>query len=87
MKGRRDRRLNLAIYTSDPRKDAPVHAEVNITTAENQEVADLTKEILAILTSKQVGRDVALAVVAELSTLLAAQSQETAAQGPKRETA
>jgi hypothetical protein len=71
VKGRTDRRLNLAIYSSDPRKDAPFRAEVDITTAENQEVAELAREILSILESKKITRDVAFAVVAELGAALA----------------
>ena len=45
VKGRKDRRVNVAIYTSDWRKDAPVRAEVDISTEENQKVAALAEAI------------------------------------------
>jgi hypothetical protein len=49
-------------------------------------VAELTKEMLAILESKQIHREVALAVVAELCALFAAPSVETIVKNRKRKT-
>jgi hypothetical protein len=71
VKGRKDRRLSLAIYSSDPRKDAPVRAEADISTEENQQVAALAEEILALFEKRKVSRDLAFAVVAELGATFA----------------
>ena len=87
MKGREDRRLNLAIYSSDPRKEAPFRAEVDITTAENQEVAELAKEILVLLEKRQISRDIAFAVVAELGAALASPAAIAPASKAKRKSA
>ncbi|MGD9656557.1 MAG: ATP-binding protein [Methylocystis sp.] len=74
VKGRKDHRLSLAIYSSDPRKDAPVRAEADITTEENLEVAALAAEILALLEGKGISRDAKLGVIAEVGAKLAAPS-------------
>ena len=87
VKGREDRRLNLAIYSSDPRKEAPFRAEVDITTAENQEVAELAKEILVLLEKRQISRDIAFAVVAELGAALASPAAIAPASKAKRKSA
>ena len=60
-----DRRLNVAIYTSDWRKDAPVRAEVDLRRdGEREDRRVGQSEIFTLL--KGFGREVALAVVAEL---------------------
>lgn len=84
VKGRKDHRLNLAIYSSDPRKDAPVRAEVDITTAENQEVVVLAKEILEYLEKRKISREVAFGVIAELGAALAAPEAIVASVKAKR---
>ena len=66
VKGRADRRVNVAIYTSDWRKDAPVRAEVDVATTEDRRVEALVQRMQAIFDAEGVGRDVALAVVAGL---------------------
>jgi hypothetical protein len=71
VKGRTDRRLSLAIYSSDPRKDAPVRAEADITAEENLEVEALADEILALLESKGISRAAKLGVIAEVGARLA----------------
>jgi hypothetical protein len=71
VKGRNDGRLSLAIYSSDPRKDVPVRAEADITTAENGEVIALAEEVLALLEAKGISRDAQLGVIAEVGARLA----------------
>jgi hypothetical protein len=77
VKGRKDRRLSVAIYSSDPRKDAPVRAEADITTEENVEVAKWAEEVLALLEGKGISRDAKLGVIAEAGARLAEAEEET----------
>lgn len=84
VKGRDDRRVNVAIYTSDWRKDAPVRAEVDVATTENRKVKALVTKVEAIFDAERVGRDVALAVVAELGARLAEEPQVRPANKRKR---
>ena len=65
VKGRADRRVNVAIYTSDWRKDAPVRAEVDVATTEDRRVEALVQRMQAIFDAEGVGSDVALAVMAD----------------------
>jgi hypothetical protein len=71
VKGREDRRVNLAIYTSDWRKDAPVKAEFDIRTSDERQVYCLVNEIRALFRRQKVDRDLALAVIAELGAAVA----------------
>lgn len=71
VKGRKDSRLSLAIYSSDPSKNAPVTAEADITTEEGLEVAALADEVLALLEKKGISRDAKLGVIAEVGAKLA----------------
>jgi len=72
VKGRADHRVNVAIYTSDWRKDAPIRAEVDVAATENEKVAELVRKVQAIFDLEGIDREVALAVVAELGALAAA---------------
>ena len=78
VKDRKDRRLSLAIYSSDPTRDTPVRAEADITTEENFEVVVLAEEVLALLDKKGISRDAKLGVIAEVGARLAN------AEGPAR---
>jgi hypothetical protein len=71
VKGRADHRVNVAIYTSDWRKDGPVRAEVDVAATENEKVAELVKKVQAMFELEGIDREVALAVVAELGALAA----------------
>lgn len=68
VKGREDRRLNVAIYTSDFRKEAPVRAEVDVSTTDDAKVKSIVERMQAIFDTEDLQRDVVLAVVAELGT-------------------
>jgi hypothetical protein len=71
VKGRQDRRVNLAIYTSDWRKDAPVKAEFDVTASDDDKIAALVAQIQTLFVHENVDREVALAVVAELGAAVA----------------
>jgi hypothetical protein len=85
VKGRVDGRLNVAIYTSDWRREAPVRAEADVSATDDAKVADLVRRVRAIFKQEGVERDVVLAVVAELGAFAAAPLGS--ASSPKRKTA
>jgi hypothetical protein len=75
VKGRKDRRVNVAIYTSDWRKEAPVRAEADVAATDDKQVAALVEMVQTIFVQQKVDREVALAVVAELGALAAVAPQ------------
>ena len=74
----------MAIYTSDWRKDAPVRAEVYVATTEGRKVEALVERMQAIFDEEEVGRDVALAVVAGLGARYADQPQAPSTKTRRR---
>lgn len=70
VKGRKDRRLSLAIYSSDPDRDMPVKAEADITSDEKVELANVADEMLTLLERKGLNRDAILGVIAEIGAKL-----------------
>lgn len=71
VKGRADGRVNMAIYTSDWRRNAPVRAEIDISSAQNSKVAGIAAEVLALFAREGIDDDLALAVIAELGATIA----------------
>ena len=83
VKGRADRRLNVAIYTSDFRKNAPLRAEVDVASTDDAKVQALAKRLKAIFEEEGVESDVAFAVVAELGAHYSKPTPPTAANKRK----
>lgn len=70
VKGRKDRRLSLAFYSSDPGREMPVKAEADITSDQKIEVASIANEMLVFLQGKGLSRDAILGVIAEIGAKL-----------------
>ena len=77
VKGRNDRRTQMAIYTSDPNRPTPLAPEFSVSTGQKSEVNRLVNRLLDVLKKEEVDRDVALAVVAEMGSRLTEGSAES----------
>ncbi len=71
VKGRKDGRVSMAIYISDPSRASPVRPEFDVATSEAGEVNDLAAELQRVIRKAGSRRDVALAALAELGVRLA----------------
>lgn len=71
VKGRRDKRLALAFFTSDPARPSPIKLDFNVTDGQQGEVERLVIEILGVIERTSADPSVALAALAELGTRFA----------------
>ena len=71
VKGRKDGRISMAIYISDPSRPSPVRPEFDVASSEAGEVDDLAAELQRLIRKSGARRDVALAALAELGARLA----------------
>ena len=80
VKGRADRWRSVAIYTSDGQNGTPVHAEFDVATTEDKRVTRWSNGCRRSSIKRGSGRDVALAVVAQLGARYAAELSPAAQQ-------
>jgi hypothetical protein len=71
VKGRKDGRVSMAIYISDPTRPSPVKPNFDISTSQVRKVNELVAEMERVVLEAGAGRDVALAALAELGSRLA----------------
>ncbi|MEO5333180.1 MAG: hypothetical protein H7839_14265 [Magnetococcus sp. YQC-5] len=83
IKGRNDRRTQMAIYTSDPNRPTPLAPDFSVSAGQRSEVNRLVNRLLDVLKKEGVERDVALAVVAEMGSRLTEVSAERVDYGAR----
>lgn len=70
VKGREDGRVKMAIFISDPNRPSPVKPDFDIGVAQQREAGLLADQLEQLLADAKIGRNVALAAVAELGARL-----------------
>lgn len=85
VKGRKDGRVAMAIYISDPNRPSPVRPEFDVSAAEAREVEGLAAKLHDVVERSGLRRDVALAALAELGALLAEPEPEPVLSFPMPE--
>jgi hypothetical protein len=71
VKGRKDGRVKMAIFISDPSRPSPVKPDFDVDIRQQKSVYELADKLEHVLTGAKAARDVALAALAELGARLA----------------